>query len=591
MKHILNFLKRLGTLSLHTKSSIGIIVTVAVLLELISNLQLQFAHRSIEEGVMYHAESELYAKNLEIQKVMVGVDAAMSNTVCDVEALLAHPDALSTVLRRMVEHTPVIVGAGIMFSADYYPQKGHWFEPYVRELPDGTLEEDEIGSATHDYLSAEFYVNGIRAGKGRWSEPYYDDVGARMLLCTYTMPVRDSRGRTVALLGADISLSWLTGVVNARHLYPSSYNMVLSREGLLLVYPDTSLVMNTTIHELTANATDTTVQYVNRQMLSGRSGHVEMRGQNDEKKIVFYAPVDGDSGWSMAVVCSKHEVFAELRKNALYQFLLSLLGIALLGFIIYRTVCSVRSLQEANTAKERIESELRIARDIQMSMVPSLFPQRAGLDMFATMTPAKEVGGDLYGYLLVEDKLYFCVGDVSGKGVPASLCMAQAVRLFRTLAAQGMMPAEICTRMNDAMAEDNTTNMFMTFFLGLVDLATGHLHLCNAGHNPPVLAGAFLKTHCNVPIGIMSGFPYQGDEVDTIHDKPLFVYTDGLNEAEDPDHVQFGDDRLLDILRTAAQDARQVIQTLTAAVEAHRNGAEPNDDLTMLYLKLSAPIA
>ena len=126
-------------------------------------------------------------------------------------------------------------------------------------------------------------------------------------------------------------------------------------------------------------------------------------------------------------------------------------------------------------AQERIESELRIARDIQMSMVPSTFPEREGLDMYASMTPAREVGGDLYGYLLEDDKLYFALGDVSGKGVPASLFMAQATRLFLTLAKQGMMPAEICTRINDALSgEDNESGMFVTFSLGLVNLTSGH---------------------------------------------------------------------------------------------------------------------
>ena len=145
-------------------------------------------------------------------------------------------------------------------------------------------------------------------------------------------------------------------------------------------------------------------------------------------------------------------------------------------------------LEETTIAKERIESDLRIARDIQMSMVPSTFPERPDLDLYASMTPAKEVGGDLYGYHLIDDQLYFCLGDVSGKGVPASLFMAQATRLFRTLAAQKMMPAEIATRINDALSgEDNERGMFVTMFLGLVDLKTGHLDFCNAGHNPPVV--------------------------------------------------------------------------------------------------------
>ena len=251
-------------------------------------------------------------------------------------------------------------------------------------------------------------------------------------------------------------------------------------------------------------------------------------------------------------------------------------------------------LEETTAIKERMESELRIARNIQMSMVPSVFPDIKGLDMYASMTPAKEVGGDLYNYLLLDDKLYFCVGDVSGKGVPASLFMAQATRLFLTLAKQEMSPAEICTRMNDALSgDDNENNMFVTFWLGLVDLTTGHLSFCNAGHNPPVIGCGgddvtFLKMQPNVPIGVLPGMDFEGEEMDTIKGRPFFIYTDGLNEAENKEKEEFSDARLIEILRnTSFCSSKQLIEKLRAEVEAHRNGAEPSDDLTMMCLYIA----
>ena len=249
-------------------------------------------------------------------------------------------------------------------------------------------------------------------------------------------------------------------------------------------------------------------------------------------------------------------------------------------------------LEETTIAKERIESDLRIARDIQMSMVPSTFPERPDVDLYASMTPAKEVGGDLYGYHLIDDQLYFCLGDVSGKGVPASLFMAQATRLFRTLAAQKMMPAEIATRINDALSgEDNERGMFVTMFLGLVDLKTGHLDFCNAGHNPPVLVGdgtaEFIDMIPNAPIGLWPELPYEGEEIADITGMAFFVYSDGLNEAENRQQEQFSDERLVEILQTRPfESARQTIEMLKAEVETHRDGAEPNDDLTMLCLKV-----
>ena len=247
-------------------------------------------------------------------------------------------------------------------------------------------------------------------------------------------------------------------------------------------------------------------------------------------------------------------------------------------------------LETTTKAKERIESELRIARDIQQSMVPNVFPNQDNIDMFAAMTPAREVGGDLYGYLLQDNEFYFCVGDVSGKGVPASLFMAQACRLFRTLAGQHMKPAEIATSMNAALTENNEQGMFITMFLGLIDLNTGRMDYCNAGHNPPVygMPARFMEMESNAPIGLWPDLDFVGETMENVKGCPLLIYSDGLNEAENTRQQQFGDDRLLDVLNTNHfESSHQVIELLMTEVESHRNGAEPNDDLTIMCLKVS----
>ena len=304
---------------------------------------------------------------------------------------------------------------------------------------------------------------------------------------------------------------------------------------------------------------------------------------------------------------AEQEVTLSKQRYSAMAILFALIVLALAIFIFFRHRAAKRlevahkelkvaydQLEETTAVKERIQSELRIARDIQMSMVPHEFPQRKGLDMYGSMTPAKEVGGDLYGYIQQGNNLYFCIGDVSGKGVPASLFMAQATRLFRTLASQGMKPADICTQMNDALSgEDNVSGMFVTFFLGLIDLTTGHLAFCNAGHNPPVIGGGehrgdFLKMESNAPIGLWHGLQFVGEEIDTIMNRSLFLYTDGLNEAENQELKQFGEERMLTFLRNSEfKDSRDVIERMAAEVERHRDGAEPNDDLTMMCIKVT----
>ena len=248
-------------------------------------------------------------------------------------------------------------------------------------------------------------------------------------------------------------------------------------------------------------------------------------------------------------------------------------------------------LEQTTAAKERIESELRIAREIQMSMVPHEFPERPDLDIYASMIPAKEVGGDLYDYLLEDDILYFCLGDVSGKGVPASLFMAQTIRLFRALAKQHQMPAYIATRLNEELTEKNDNGMFVTMFIGQLNLITGLFHFCNAGHNPPVIGGdehqgSFLEMESNAPIGLWPEIDFIGEEIETIKDRPLFIYSDGLNEAENSKQEQFGDDHILDILRhTKFKDARHVVELMEAEVKRHRADAESSDDMTIMCIK------
>ena len=279
---------------------------------------------------------------------------------------------------------------------------------------------------------------------------------------------------------------------------------------------------------------------------------------------------------------------------------IALLVITFLSFYLYRRQLAARrlkhayhqlavaydQLEETTSAKERIESELRIARDIQMSMVPHTFPERSDLDLYGLMNPAKEVGGDLYDFEIIDNQLYFCLGDVSGKGVPASLFMAQAIRLFRALAKQRRKPCDIATRLNNELSENNDNGMFVTMFIGEADLTTGHLYYCNAGHNPPLLDGEFIDVDSNAPIGLWPELDFVGEEVDCISGKLLFIYTDGLNEAENPAQEQFGDDQLQQMLQQMKSDsAKQVVERFRQAVETHRNGAAPNDDLTMLAIR------
>ncbi len=248
-------------------------------------------------------------------------------------------------------------------------------------------------------------------------------------------------------------------------------------------------------------------------------------------------------------------------------------------------------LEEVTTQKERIESELRIAHNIQMSMVPTVFPEHDAFDIFASMTPAKEVGGDLYDFFVHDDRLFFCIGDVSGKGVPAALLMTETKSLFRAYASDGSMPDHIVSQINNNLSLNNESQMFVTLFVGILDLTSGLLRYCNAGHEDPVIVkedARILPVNRIIPIGVIANTPYQMQEVVIKPHTTIFFYTDGLTEALNAEEKMFGEERILNEMNLAIQarelSPRPLIERMTGAVHNFVGNTEQSDDLTMLAI-------
>ena len=252
----------------------------------------------------------------------------------------------------------------------------------------------------------------------------------------------------------------------------------------------------------------------------------------------------------------------------------------------------VEELKNATAAKASMESELKIAHDIQMSMLPKTypaFPDRNDLDIYGYVVPAKAVGGDLFDFFILDEKLIFCIGDVSGKGVPASLFMAVTRFLFRNIAVYTQEPNHIAEALNEALSSSNDSGMFVTIFLGVLDLATGNLSYTNAGHNPPLLisGSGITLLHCdaNIPVGVIADFPFTKQQTTLQPGDSIFLYTDGLNEAEDTHLQQFGIERILQVAGATNNQPQQLIEAMTASVKQFIGVAEQSDDLTMLAVK------
>ena len=251
----------------------------------------------------------------------------------------------------------------------------------------------------------------------------------------------------------------------------------------------------------------------------------------------------------------------------------------------------ISELTEATSRQASMDRELDIARDIQFSMLPASFPERKDVDIFASLTPAKAVGGDLYDFFIRDDKLFFCIGDVSGKGVPAAMVMTVTSALFRSLTRRDTQPASITRTLNNELCSHNDSLMFVTLFSGVLDLTTGKLLYCNAGHDAPILASTdgsvqYLQVDSNVAAGVMPDMEFKQQETVLQPGTTLFLYTDGLTEAENERHELFGMDRTLE---TAGMEGNvppsMFIASVTTTVRSFVAGAVQSDDLTMLAIR------
>ena len=245
----------------------------------------------------------------------------------------------------------------------------------------------------------------------------------------------------------------------------------------------------------------------------------------------------------------------------------------------------VEEIKESTAAKAVIMGELNVAHSIQMSMIPKTFPafpNRKDIELYASLTPAKAVGGDLYDFSIHNEKLFFCIGDVSGKGVPASLVMAVSRTLFRNIAAHTDKPSHIVETMNVNICEGNDNCMFVTLFVGVLDLATGQLRYCNAGHESPYIKDTLLRCDSNLPVGIMPEMKYSEQETVIAPGTTIFLYTDGLTEAENASQELFGRQRIDEIIKDFKGSPQELIEAMTAAVHKFVGDTEQSDDLTML---------
>ena len=538
------------------------------------------------------------------------------------------------------------------FEPYAFDRKSFFFSPYIHR-EQGQLKKTFVGNASYNYLDMDWYQIPKELKQAIWSEPYFDEGAGQITMATYSVPFYRYIGHKRTFTGivtADISLDWLLDIISKLLPEEAGYAFLISRNGVFVSHPDKDYIMRESIFSIAEMNNDPELRRIGRHMTQGGEGFVSLASYFDGQKAwMYYAPLPS-MGWSIGLVFPEDVLFSGIGKLTRAVVAIGAIGFTILFFVIifisgtitrplrdlahrateiargnldvdvpavksadevgdlaasFRNMKSalkeyISNLAETTAAKERIESELKIAHSIQMSFLPKKFPpfpEKNEFDIYATMEPAKEVGGDLYDLFLLDgNHLFFSIGDAAGKGVPAALFMAVTKTLMKGIAGRNMAPSDILTAVNAELCIDNESSMFVTLFCGILDITTGELQVANAGHNPPILideqgTARWLEIPPSLPLGAMEDTVFQFSSIHLKSGETILLYTDGVTEAMNHDRQFFSDQALL-----AAAEACQglppedLIRAVMGIVKKFTGDEPASDDLTLLALRFKGTL-
>ncbi|WP_051305811.1 SpoIIE family protein phosphatase [Desulfogranum mediterraneum] len=548
-------------------------------------------------------------------------------------------------LRSLLEDNPAIYATGVALVPGNSIEQPEFKILFAFRSPRGIQVQDR-SDPEQDYQS-HWFVHASEHKSDLWTMGYRDqDTGNHMV--TYAIPVLNLAGGVEAVVICDLLLSRVEEMIAGLDLGSEGWPFLVSSAGKLIVYPHGRDGIQgddqQTLQELLEDAGNLqqrhTLTSLIKTIVNTSGGVLQFRRLSGEGKAWLYSNHVPSTKWSLGFVIPESQ---SLEPVELLQQQLSLaagLGVVLLlipSFFIARSIIRplqglcrataglaagdfntplpavsrqdeigelvedfrqmrvrlqkyIAELARTTAEREKIDRELAIAATIQQGMLPRSFslPERAGLDIYATQHPAREVGGDLYDFqLLDQDHLYVCIGDVSGKGVPASLFMAVGKTLLKFSIQQNPDPAEVLYHVNNELVQGNESAMFITVFCGIFNFRTNVFLFANAGHPPPLklLAGEAvpLEAEAFPPLGAMEDIEYRNQELALTPGCKLLFYSDGVTEAMDSEFQLYGEERLAAVsARSTEQRAAALVSQVLEDVAAFSLGAEQADDITML---------
>lgn len=597
-----------------------------------------FAFLHIEKNAYQKITQQAKETNLRVSNLLRTIEKIPENMSWMLPIYVTQPDSIFNVTRQVVQNNDEIFGCAIAFEPHYFPSKGKHFAPY--SYTSGNQIVTTQISNSYDYYAKQWYKISKDRNTSCWSPPYHEQSSYNIITSTYSVPLRTRQGKVIGIFSVDLSLNWLTTLIDSIKPFPDSYIIIVNRDGKYILRRNGAFQpgKEESIYSMAIQRQDTTLLAIAHRLTNGESGKAIFLDHND-KAYIFYSPILGTE-WCMATICPYEHIYEGLHRFnfiILFSFLFFLFFICLVSSTTIRKIThplkvfalSAHSISNGNfksplppvssddemkelhdafsemqekltkymnnlektiAAKEKIESELRIAHDIQMSLLRKKFPpfpEREEIDLYAVLYPARQVGGDLYDFFIIQDHLYFAIGDVSGKGIPASLLMTSTITLLRSLSMDHNSPSQITCLLNNSIAQRNETNMFVTFFIGMLNLKTGEMKYCNAGHTPPIITYpdknvSFCHLKADLPLGILENYRYPEYSYRFTSGSGILLYTDGVTDAENKRGEFYTRDRLLNIVKqNKSSHPRTFIGKIVSDIRKYTQGAEQTDDLTL----------
>lgn len=641
--------------SVATRTTIIMVVIVTIILVTSGLWQMEHVRGFISDEVHRQATRAMESSVGVIDNRMSNVQTAVETAASYADLFASDEQEAYTLLRRLFQSNDDIDAVTLMYRANFFPKHGRYYAPRIsKDALTGLVKEHDISNQEKPFRYLEEdpdWIETTKAGKAMWGDPYWDSIDTPTAVVCYSVPLYDKNHQIYAVLCADVGLEWVQQMVEAAKPYSFSEVAVLSRDSQFVCHPNETWVQTVNAVNQARQLKDDDYKILTERMLRGEKGVDTLdqmpdigdkkdKASNTSAALVFYAPVDRVK-WSVCFTMPEDKIMEDA--NRLHTFMMAVLAIIILViavvlYLILRAQLSplkllsnsareiakgnfnvqlpviktydeihrlrdtfsdmeaslakyVEELKQTTAQKASMESELRIASDIQMAMIPKkfpAFPDRDDIDIYASLTPALDVSGDLFDYHIRDEKLFFCIGDVSGKGVPASMLMAVTISQFRTIIAHEAQPERIVASINEAIIRSSSSNMFVTLLVGVLDLPTGKLRYCNAGHEAPLLIGTttgLLPSQPNIPVGVQTDWKFIPQETNIDTDTNIFVYTDGLTEAEDKDLALFGTDKMIEVANSLADHKPQtVVSNMQEAVRHFVGQARLSDDLTLLSI-------